>query len=132
MDTDNQAPEDCRWCEESVQRCRKLLVQFGAGITTFEEFAYNDAFSLLEVCCESCLRAYFNSLPDSAAVQFNDYLQSLMVSEGPTAFVWPSIMPTTQAEMRLKLPRMEPKIKQLCCVASERALGAHRSKYQCD
>jgi hypothetical protein len=108
------------------------MVLLEAGTITFEVFAYNASLFLLEVCCESCMRAYFNSLPDSMALKFNDYLQLLMESEGPSAFVWPFIMPTTEAKMRLKLEKMKPNIDQLCRFGSERASVALGRKQQCE
>ena len=132
MDMRNQVPEDCRWCEESIQWCGKSMAMLEVGRVTFDEFAYNASLHLIEVCCETCMRAYFNSLPDCIVVQFNNYLQSVMESEGPSAFVWPFIMPTTEEEMRLKLPKMQPNIDQLCRIVSQRASAALRRKQQCE
>jgi hypothetical protein len=132
MDTPIPGQPNCQWCQESVQSCRKQMSLFEKGTVTFEGFAYNASLFLIEVCCETCMRAYFDSLPDSTVMQFNDYLQSVMESEGPSAFVWPFIMPTTEEEMRLKLPKMQPNINQLCRIASEKASVALRRKQQCE
>jgi len=121
VDGEGQSPECCPQCEESIRRCRRLLVHLEKGIILPEEFTYNTAVSLLQACAV-CMRAYLNSLPDAIAVRFERQLRSLIESEGYMPFGRPFVVDFgSEQELSLKRQTIEPKVVQLCRTSQARA-----------
>ena len=89
-------------CIEGAHIREKLLRQLQAGIITPDEFDYNLAIHLLTLC-GVCMGSYLTSLPDPIAVQFGDYLEALVKSEGSMPLVRPFVVDfNSQREIRLK------------------------------
>ena len=120
MDGNRQPPECCPQCEESIRRCRSLLVQLVKGTILPEEFDYNAAICLLRAC-DGCMRDYLDLLPDATAVRFEDNLQSLIESEGYMPLVIPFVVDRgSEHELLLKREAIEPRIIQLCRTSQAR------------
>jgi hypothetical protein len=110
----------CLECIERVHFCEKLLRQLHASIITVDEFDYNAAIHLLTLC-GVCMGSYLTSLPDAIAVQFGDYIEALVKSEGSMPLVRPFVVDfNSEQEVRLRKQSIEPKIERLRKATKER------------
>ena len=64
--------------------------------------------------CGVCMGSYLASLPDTIAVQFTDYLEALVKSEGSMPLVRPFVVDfNSEQEIRLRKQTVEPKVERL-------------------
>src|SRR5690242_2136808 len=100
----------CAACLEVVHFCKTLLRQLREGKITLDEFDYNVAIRLLTLC-DACMGSYLRSLPDTIALQFGNFFEALVKSEGSMPLVRPFIVDfNREQEVHLVKHSIEPKI----------------------
>jgi hypothetical protein len=120
MNPESDPSRGCSACIEGVHFCERLLCQLQMGIITLDEFDYNVAIHLLRLC-GTCLSSYLHSLPDTIAIQFGDYFEALVKSEGSMPLVRPLVVDfNSEQKVRLRKQAIEPKIERLRKAVRER------------
>lgn len=120
MNSEYDPSRGCSECIEGVHFCERLLHQLQAGKITLDEFDYNASIHLLTLC-GVCMGSYLNSLSDTIAVQFGDYFEAFVKSEGSMPLVRPFVVDfNSEQEVRLRKQSIEPKIERLRKAVRER------------
>jgi hypothetical protein len=96
-------PKPCRSCAQYIRRCRNYLAFRVCQELDLENFAYNVALNLIEVC-DACAGLFLDTIPERDILDFfaflRDYLEPVDFMPNPAPFI--AGVGTTEEQERVK------------------------------